>query len=46
MSTGLNMSEWAMGSEYSLKCIYMSDYAKILNMPESTEIYLDVGKYT
>ena len=32
-----------MGSEYALKYMNMSNYARILNLPESAEIYLNVG---
>ena len=34
-----------MGSEYALTYMNMSNCARILNMPESAEIYLNVGKY-
>ena len=34
-----------MGSEYNLIYMNMSNCARILNMPESTEIYPNVGKY-
>ena len=32
-----------MGSEYALKYMNISNYARILNLPESAEIYLNVG---
>ena len=31
-----------MGSEYALKYMNMFNYARILNLPESAEIYLNV----
>ena len=34
-----------MGSEYALIYMNMSQCAKILDMPKSTEIYPNVGKY-
>ena len=34
-----------MGSEYALIYMNMSNCAKILNMIESAEIYVNVGKY-
>ena len=42
----LNMPEYAMGSEYALVYINMSNCARILSMPESAEIYPNMGKYT
>ena len=33
-----------MGSEYALTYMNMSNWAKILNMSESAEIYANVGK--
>ena len=41
----LNIPEKATGSEYALININMSNCARILNMPESAEIYPNVGKY-
>ena len=41
----LNMPEETMGSEYVLIYMNMSNCARILNMPESAEIYPNVGKY-
>ena len=34
-----------MGSEYNLKYMNMSNFARILNMLEFAEIYPNVGKY-
>ena len=34
-----------MGFEYALIYVNMSIYARILNIPESTKIYLNVDKY-
>ena len=34
-----------MGSEYALIYMNMSNCAMILNIPQSDEIYLNVGKY-
>ena len=34
-----------MGSEYVLKYMITFNCARILNMPESAEIYPNVGKY-
>ena len=34
-----------MGSEYPLIYMNMSNCARILNMPESAEIYRNMGKY-
>ena len=39
MSMVLNMLEETVGSEYAIIYMNMSNYAKILNMPESAEIY-------
>ena len=41
----LNMPEETMGSEYVFIYMNMSNCARILNMPESAEIYPNVGKY-
>ena len=46
MSAVLNMAEYAMGSEYALIHINISNCARILNIPESAKIYPNVGKYT
>ena len=35
-----------MGSEYSLVYMNMSNCAWILDMPESAEIYLNMGKHS
>ena len=35
-----------MGSEYASMHINMFNCARILDIPESTEIYPNVGKYT
>ena len=45
MSMVLNMAELAIGSEYALIYINMSKCVKILNIPKSTKIYPNVGKY-
>ena len=45
LSMFLNMPEETMGSEYALIYMNMSNCARILNMPESAEIYPNVGKY-
>ena len=39
------MPEQAMGSEYAIIYMNMSNCATILNMPESAEIYPNVGKH-
>ena len=41
----LNMPELAMGSEYALIYMNISNSARILNMLESAEIYPNMGKY-
>ena len=38
-----NMPEQAMGCEYTLLYMNMSNCARILNMPESAEIYSNVA---
>ena len=35
-----------MVSEYALIYMNISNYAKILNIPESVELYSNMGKYT
>ena len=41
----LNMPEYAMGSEYALIYINLSNCAQILKIPESAEICPNMGKY-
>ena len=45
MSTYLNIPEKAVGSEYALIYMNMSNCANILNIAESAEVYPNVDKY-
>ena len=45
MSTFLNMAEQAMGSEYALMFINMSNCARILNLPKCTRMWGNIPQY-
>ena len=45
LSTVLNTPEKALSSEYALIYMNVSTCARILNLPESAEIYPNMGKH-
>ena len=46
LSSAWNWLNMATGSEYALIYMNMSNCARILSLPDSAEIYPNVGKYT